>query len=242
MSGANVAEPKPFVTNSYAVGTAIILILALGCFYVCYKSMDTNRGNLINLPTWRKAVKTACDLLLYALVGVFLWRGDAGAIIEAIEIIFAMLITIVVFCWGTLCLRSYWSGPQRRRTVLSKDGIPDYRYVLTKGVVEYIFYAVCRLSKYLIVALTAILCGWQVVYNIWREKLVLVVGEVNVYLLEPLTYCLYICFAAALIFSVVFIAMVLGAEQLTEASEVSSKLEREKWKIRHNFRAHEHDV
>lgn len=236
----------------YAVGIAVLLALFLVCAGLCYKQMNNNRGNFINLPAWRKAVRIVMNLVLYVLLGFFLWKGGAGTLWMAFGLVIVVLTLLAAAfaVWHRRTnLRRRAEKQQEKRQggeeeeqilgepVLSSEGIPAYEYVWNQMVVEYIAYAVCWLSKSLIIAITAILAAWQVAGYIWQIGPG-ILSVVDTYIMSPLSSCLYICFMTAVIFSVAFLLLVMMVERSKEDAEVDQK----KREIRRRFQSNEHGV
>lgn len=228
--------------DSYAIGLAIILFLTLICSALCYKNMGVNRGNFINLPAWRKSVKAVLSLILYVLLGVFLWREKMEIVLCAV---FSIIVILVLYWCRPVFLKIGQQHKERSwkstKSILSKSGIPEYHFVLNRTMLEYIFYAVSWTAKALIAVIAGLLCGWQVVNCIWAEGIKIQIN-VEKCIVAPMKSCLYACFIIALISTVIFFILIVIDEQLVRTSEDGAKIEREKWEIRRRFQFREHDV
>lgn len=235
--------------DSYAVGMAVLLVMFLICAGLCYRRMNNNRGNFINLPAWRKAVRIVMNLLLYVLLGRFLWRENPSELGQAFLTIICILLVIGAICFAVWYIqtglrrnikrrRGRWTADEESEPILSTSGIPkEYEYVWNQMVLEYIVYAVCWLAKGLIIAIIAVLAGWQAAGKLWQisDETWEYVGSC---IMLPLRNCLYLCFVTAVMFSVAFMLLVMMVERTREDAE----LEQKKRDIRRRFQSNEHGV
>ncbi len=221
---------------SYKLCIVIVMVIFLICRFLCKRNMNTNRGNFIFLPAWRKAVKVAMDILLYLFVAAILWMEDYNQFLTIfLSSLVAIFILVIIFWLSSLfCLKLRYKGKgSNEREFVHAIKV---NRILNRALVEYVVYAICWLSKAVLLfdsfGFIALLFAEQRLDEadtLFRQEII-----------EPYSVCLTICFTICVVFSIWFLCIVLFEENMTRSDDADPEYER--WRIKQNFRRSEHDV
>lgn len=221
---------------SYKLCIAIVMAIFLICSFLCKRNMNANRGNFIFLPAWRKAVNVATNILLYSFVAAILWMEDSNQFLLIFFSSFGTIAFLIIVFWlsSLACSRLRYKGKDNEGRYIFQT--TKVTRVLNKALIEYVVYAICWLSKAVLIFTSAVFLALLFA----EQKLAQISCSLRCKVIEPFSVCLTICFSAGVVFSIWFLIIVLFEENMAESDENDPEYVR--WQIKRNFRRSEHDV
>lgn len=144
----------------------IMSVSSAGCF-LCARHMETNRGNFVNLPAWRKATKSISDVLL-GFTGICLLMYYKLYLQLMISLITPLLLTFVFYL--TYIVYKYFFKKNSTDSVLGNSKNTKNIF-LNSGIMEYVIYSVRYVSKIILFFFLVNIGFYKTVIILWNIEI-----------------------------------------------------------------------